>query len=157
VVKRVLDGIDENDRQLVLKQVESSTASVPHEVPSMLGLFADEPDLVDEACRSAYAARAAAREDDRRAATDAPSVDVATAQPPPRRTAIERAAEKQRSREADAHALASGVKSQDELRNENSPFLEIAHEPIQWQRLASSRSESCARVAGAAPPPVHEH
>jgi hypothetical protein len=61
VAKRVIDALDENDRRLVLKQAESATTPAPDQVPSMLGLFADEPDLVDEVCRIAYAARAAAR------------------------------------------------------------------------------------------------
>jgi len=48
--------------------------------------------------------------------------------------ANERAAEKQRSRDDDARALASGAKSRDQLRLENSHFREFAHEPIQWEK-----------------------
>jgi hypothetical protein len=46
----------------------------------------------------------------------------------------ERAAEKQRSRDEDARALASGAKSRKQLRLENSHFRLIAHEPIQWDK-----------------------
>ncbi len=48
--------------------------------------------------------------------------------------ASDRAAEKQSSREADARALATGAKSRDDLRRENSHFRELAHEPIQWDK-----------------------
>jgi hypothetical protein len=46
----------------------------------------------------------------------------------------ERAAEKQRSRDADERAVASGVKSREDLRLENSHFREIAHKPILWNK-----------------------
>jgi hypothetical protein len=45
-----------------------------------------------------------------------------------------RASEKQRSRDADARALATGVKTREDLRRENSPFRALAHEPIQWDK-----------------------
>lgn len=50
-------------------------------------------------------------------------------------TASERAAEKQRSRDADVRAVARGEKSREQLRLENSHFREIAHEPIQWDQM----------------------
>jgi hypothetical protein len=43
-----------------------------------------------------------------------------------------RAAQKQQSRKADALALASGAKTREDLRRENSHFREIAHDSIQW-------------------------
>lgn len=46
-----------------------------------------------------------------------------------------RAAEKQRSRDADAQALESGAKSPEALRRENSHFRHLAHEPIQWDKM----------------------
>lgn len=46
----------------------------------------------------------------------------------------ERAAEKQRSREADARALATGTKTREDLRRENSHFRAFAHDPIQWDK-----------------------
>jgi hypothetical protein len=46
----------------------------------------------------------------------------------------ERAADKQRSRDADEHALATGEKTPAQLRLENSHFRVIAHEPIQWHK-----------------------
>ena len=49
--------------------------------------------------------------------------------------AKERAAEKQRERDADARALAAGVKTREQLRLENSHFRDIAHEPIQWDKM----------------------
>jgi hypothetical protein len=52
----------------------------------------------------------------------------------PQKTAADRAAEKQRSRDADERAVASGVKSRDDLRRENSHFREIAHKPILWHK-----------------------
>lgn len=47
----------------------------------------------------------------------------------------DRAAEKQRSRDEDVRAVASGSKTLEELRLENSHFREIAHEPIQWDQM----------------------
>jgi len=49
-------------------------------------------------------------------------------------TASERAAFKERSRAEDAKALATGRKTPAQLRDENSPFRRIAHEPIQWDK-----------------------
>lgn len=49
--------------------------------------------------------------------------------------ASERAAEKQRSRDADARAVETGEKTREQLRVENSHFHEIAHEPIQWDKM----------------------
>lgn len=48
---------------------------------------------------------------------------------------LERAAEKQRSRDADAQALASGTKTAEQLRIENSHFRDIAKEPIDWSKV----------------------
>jgi hypothetical protein len=53
----------------------------------------------------------------------------------PYRSAADRAAEKQRSRDADARAVATGEKTREQLRLENSHFREIAHEPIQWDKM----------------------
>lgn len=50
----------------------------------------------------------------------------------------ERAAEKQRSRDADAAALKSGEKTREQLREENSHFRNIAHQPIQWDKMRRS-------------------
>jgi hypothetical protein len=44
----------------------------------------------------------------------------------------ERQAEKQRARDQDAADLASGRKTREQLREENSLFRRIAHQPIQW-------------------------
>ena len=53
-------------------------------------------------------------------------------------SASQRAAEKQRSRDEDARALASGEKTREQLRLENSHFRELAHEPIQWDGTRAS-------------------
>lgn len=50
----------------------------------------------------------------------------------------ERAREKQRSRDADRAALASGEKSQDDLIRENS-FIRAGRSKIDWSRLPSVR------------------
>jgi hypothetical protein len=50
-------------------------------------------------------------------------------------TAEDRAAEKQRSRDEDARAVAAGEKTREQLRVENSHFRDIAHEPIQWDEM----------------------
>jgi len=44
-----------------------------------------------------------------------------------------RVAEKQRSRELDERALATGAKTSADLRRENAVFREIAREPIRWR------------------------
>jgi hypothetical protein len=49
--------------------------------------------------------------------------------------ATDRAAAKQRSRDEDALALASGEKTREQLRVENGHFRQIAHEPIQWHKM----------------------
>jgi len=46
----------------------------------------------------------------------------------------QRVAAKERSRAEDAAALASGQKTRERLRAENSHFRRIAHEPIQWDK-----------------------
>jgi len=46
----------------------------------------------------------------------------------------ERAAQKQRSRDEDERALATGEKTREDLRIENGVFRALAHEPIQWHR-----------------------
>jgi hypothetical protein len=50
-------------------------------------------------------------------------------------SARERAAQKQRARDADERAIASGEKTREQLRLENSHFREVAHEPIQWDKM----------------------
>lgn len=50
-------------------------------------------------------------------------------------TSTERAAEKQRSRDTDTAALRSGEKTRAQLRDENSHFRDIAHQPIQWDKM----------------------
>lgn len=59
VATKVIEGLSPDERLLVLQRVVSPTALVDAG-PSMLGLFADEPELVDEVCRRAYADRATA-------------------------------------------------------------------------------------------------
>lgn len=49
-------------------------------------------------------------------------------------TSAQRAAEKQRSRDEDAAAIASGAKTQAQLREENSHFRHLAHDPINWDK-----------------------
>jgi hypothetical protein len=61
VAKRLIEGLSMEDRLRVLQQVAPSNSPTPTGAPSMLGLFADEPDLVDEVCRKAYADRATAQ------------------------------------------------------------------------------------------------
>ena len=46
----------------------------------------------------------------------------------------ERAAEKQASRDKDAADLASGAKTREQLREKNSHFRDVAHDPIQWDK-----------------------
>ena len=59
VAQRVVDLLSADDQQR-LTQV-ANAAAVPSPVsPSMLGLFADEPELVDEVCRQAYSDRTGA-------------------------------------------------------------------------------------------------
>jgi hypothetical protein len=125
VVQRFIDALSAKDRLQVLQSVTQISAAEPSNVPSMLGLFADEPELVDEVCRQAILDRMAARGSSVVSADSAPSL---------MQSAQEREVAKQRTREADAHALATGAKSQDELRDENSHFREIAREPIQWHK-----------------------
>lgn len=60
----------------------------------------------------------------------------------------ERAAEKQRSRDADAAALAAGEKTREQLREENSHFRDIAREPILWDEMAER--EHCEQIANVA-------
>lgn len=59
VATKVIEGLSPDERLLVLQRVASSASSV-EAAPSMLGLFADEPALVDEVSRRAYADRATA-------------------------------------------------------------------------------------------------
>jgi hypothetical protein len=46
-----------------------------------------------------------------------------------------RAAEKQRQRDEDARALATGLISAAALRRQTAVFREIAHEPIRWKKI----------------------
>jgi hypothetical protein len=50
-------------------------------------------------------------------------------------SASARAAQKQRLRDADQRAVACGEVTREQLRLENSYFREIAHEPIQWDKM----------------------
>lgn len=59
VATKVIEGLSADERKLVLQRIASPAGSV-ESVPSMLGLFADEPELVDEVCRRAYADRVTA-------------------------------------------------------------------------------------------------
>lgn len=61
VAQRVIEGLPVEDRLRVAQDVREAAASTPlsARAPTMLGLFANEPDLVDEVCRQAYADRAA--------------------------------------------------------------------------------------------------
>jgi hypothetical protein len=59
VATKVIEGLSADDRKLVLQRIASQVGS-GESVPSMLGLFADEPELVDEVCRRAYSDRATA-------------------------------------------------------------------------------------------------
>ena len=60
VAQRVIDGLPVEDRLRLVHDAGSSAAPIATDAraPSMLGLFADEPDLVDDVCRLAYADRA---------------------------------------------------------------------------------------------------
>jgi hypothetical protein len=59
VATKVIEGLSADERKLVLQRIAPPADSV-ESIPSMLGLFADEPELVDEVCRRAYADRATA-------------------------------------------------------------------------------------------------
>jgi len=61
VAERLIEGLSVDDRLRVLQQARTANSSTSVGAPSMLGLFADEPDLVDEVCRQAYADRATAQ------------------------------------------------------------------------------------------------
>jgi hypothetical protein len=61
VAKRVIEGLPAEDRLRVLEQVVRPDSAPAASASSMLGLFADEPELVDEVCRKAYADRATAQ------------------------------------------------------------------------------------------------
>lgn len=63
VAQRVVEGLPVEDRLRVLNDALAAARLPPNDAraPSMLGLFADEPDLVDEVCRQAYADRAVAQ------------------------------------------------------------------------------------------------
>lgn len=55
---RVLEGLPPEDRRLVVQEAgPSDKAASPPTAASMLGLFAHEPDLVDDVCRQVYADR----------------------------------------------------------------------------------------------------
>jgi hypothetical protein len=57
VARRLIEDLPADDR-LRLAQEAGPVSSISSAAPSMLGLFADEPELVDEVCRQAYADRA---------------------------------------------------------------------------------------------------
>jgi hypothetical protein len=58
VAQRVIEGLAAEDRlRMVQEKSAAAQTSTGARAPSVLGLFADEPDLVDEVCRQAYADR----------------------------------------------------------------------------------------------------
>ena len=63
VAQRVIEGLPAEDRMRVVQDAGSAGAATSPDAsaPSMLGLFADEPELVDEVCRRIYADRATIR------------------------------------------------------------------------------------------------
>jgi hypothetical protein len=63
VARRVIDGLPAEDRARLVQDAAGTAAETSSEAraPSMLGLFADEPELVDEVCRQVYADRATIR------------------------------------------------------------------------------------------------
>lgn len=61
VAQRVIEGLPAGDQMRVVRDAPSTNVPVSERTPAMLGLFADEPDLVDEICRQVYADRALIR------------------------------------------------------------------------------------------------
>jgi hypothetical protein len=63
VAQRVIEGLPAEDRACSMQDAAAAAAATSSEarVPSMLGLFADEPELVDEVCRQVCADRATIR------------------------------------------------------------------------------------------------
>jgi hypothetical protein len=63
VAQRVVEGLPAEDRARLVQDAAAAAAATSSETraPSMLGLFADEPELVDEVCRQVYADRATVR------------------------------------------------------------------------------------------------
>lgn len=59
VARRVIESLPAEDRVRVTQDVPLSPVETA--AASMLGLFADEPELVDEVCRQVYADRARAQ------------------------------------------------------------------------------------------------
>lgn len=57
VATKVIEGLSADERHTLLQRIASPSAPVEAALP-MLGLFADEPELVDKVCRRAYADRA---------------------------------------------------------------------------------------------------
>lgn len=60
VATKVIEGLAPDEQLQVLQRVATPTGAAT-DAPSLLGLFADEPELVDEVCRRAYADRATAK------------------------------------------------------------------------------------------------
>jgi len=61
VAQRVMESLSTEDQLRVTQQVAPAASGNGSGPLSMLGLFADEPELVDEVCRQAYVERAGAR------------------------------------------------------------------------------------------------
>ena len=60
VAQRVVESLSDEDRLRLTQQATPTAPGLAAGPLSMLGLFADEPELVDEVCRQAYAVRAGA-------------------------------------------------------------------------------------------------
>jgi hypothetical protein len=56
VARRLIEALPAEDRLRLVQEAVPASPSLSA-APSMLGLFADEPELVDEVCRQAYADR----------------------------------------------------------------------------------------------------
>lgn len=63
VATKVIEGLSVDERAAVLQRIAAPAALV-ESAPSMVGLFAVDPELVDEVCRRAYADRAATEADE---------------------------------------------------------------------------------------------
>lgn len=60
VARRVLSSLSADERTRVAQEVAALPEEVGEGALAMLGLFADEPEIVDEVCRQAYAERVTA-------------------------------------------------------------------------------------------------
>lgn len=57
VALRLVEGLPAEDRLRLAQESGPASSPTASAAPSMLGLFADEPELVDEVCQQAYADR----------------------------------------------------------------------------------------------------